>query len=139
MSGIDLVIPIGADQHEVLQIRKGRQVLNQVQGGCVGPLQIIEEQSGRPLRAGRARERERPPSAGPHELMVRAETADQRQSPLRQDGNQAAPIRGSRCCRCRNALTHLNLAGLSLFSFRQHDRDDAVLHLGADLALIDLV
>jgi hypothetical protein len=36
-------------------------------------------------------------------------------------------------------LAHLNLASFSLFCLRQHDRDHAVLHQGADFALIDLV
>ena len=44
MSSIDLVVPIGADQHQVLQIGPGQQVLNQIERGRVEPLEIVEEQ-----------------------------------------------------------------------------------------------
>ena len=37
------------------------------------------------------------------------------------------------------ALAHLNFSRLGLLCFRQHDGDHAVFHLGADLALVDLV
>src|ERR1700757_2246136 len=36
-------------------------------------------------------------------------------------------------------LTDLNLSRLSLLRFRQHDRYHAVFHLGADLALVELI
>src|SRR5258708_11555147 len=44
MSGIDLVVPIGADQQQVPQIRLGQKVLEQVECSRVEPLQIVEEQ-----------------------------------------------------------------------------------------------
>jgi len=44
MGSMDLVVPIGADQHQVLHVRLGQQVLEQVERGRVEPLQIVEEQ-----------------------------------------------------------------------------------------------
>src|SRR5260370_16168521 len=44
MSGIDLVIPVSPDQHQMLHVRLGQQILQQVQGCRVEPLQIVEEQ-----------------------------------------------------------------------------------------------
>src|SRR5262249_57003094 len=52
MSGSDLVVAIGADQHEVLQIRPGQQILEQVERRRVEPLQIVEEQRQWMLRPG---------------------------------------------------------------------------------------
>src|SRR5262249_29074791 len=52
MRRIDLVVPIGTDQDEVLQIRPGQQILNEVERGGVEPLQIVEEQRKRMLRTG---------------------------------------------------------------------------------------
>ena len=50
MSGIDLVVPIGADQQQVPHIRLGQQILEQVERRRVEPLQIVEEQRQRMLR-----------------------------------------------------------------------------------------
>ena len=50
MSGIDLVVAKGADQHQLPHIRLGQQVLDQVERGCVEPLQVIEEQHQRMFR-----------------------------------------------------------------------------------------
>src|ERR1700757_3136184 len=50
MSRSDLVVAIGAYQHEVLQIRPDQQILEQIQRGCVEPLQIVEEQRKRMFR-----------------------------------------------------------------------------------------
>src|SRR4029077_19870571 len=44
MSGIDLVLVIGTDQHEVLKIRAGQQILEQIERRRIQPLQIVEEQ-----------------------------------------------------------------------------------------------
>src|SRR5215831_8229108 len=44
MARSDFVVAIGADQHQVFKIRPGQQILEQIQRGCVEPLQIIEEQ-----------------------------------------------------------------------------------------------
>src|SRR6266481_9568217 len=52
MHGIDLVVPISADQHQVLQIRSGQEILQQVERRRVEPLQVVEEQSERVLRPG---------------------------------------------------------------------------------------
>ena len=65
MGGIDLVVPIGADQHQVLQIRPGQQILEQVERRGVEPLQIVEEQRQRMFRAGE--DADEPPE---HELKT---------------------------------------------------------------------
>ena len=44
MSSIDLILAIGPDQHEVLQIRPGEQFLEQIERRRIQPLQIVEEQ-----------------------------------------------------------------------------------------------
>src|SRR6266404_923001 len=50
MRGIDLVVSISADQHQVLQIRSGQEILQQVESRRVEPLQVVEEQSERVFR-----------------------------------------------------------------------------------------
>ena len=50
--GIDLVVAIGADQHEVLQIRPGQQILQEVERRRVEPLQVVEEQRQWMFRPG---------------------------------------------------------------------------------------
>ena len=50
MDGIDFVVAIGADQHEVLQIRSGQQILEQVERRRVEPLKIVEEERQRMFR-----------------------------------------------------------------------------------------
>ena len=50
MGGSDLVVPVGADQHEVLQIRPGQHVLEQIERCGVEPLQVVEEERQRVLR-----------------------------------------------------------------------------------------
>src|SRR2546426_699322 len=50
MGGIDFVVPVGADQHQVLHIRPGQQILEQVQRCRVEPLHIVEEQGERMFR-----------------------------------------------------------------------------------------
>ena len=52
MSGIDLVVPIGADQEKVLYIRLGQQRLDQVERCDVEPLQVVEEDRQRMFRPG---------------------------------------------------------------------------------------
>src|SRR6516164_4263781 len=49
----DLVASIGADQHQVLRIRLGRQIFEQVETGCVEPLQIVQKQRQRMFRSGK--------------------------------------------------------------------------------------
>ena len=49
MIRIDFVVPIGADQQEVLDIRPGHQIFQQIQCRRVQPLQIVEKQSQRML------------------------------------------------------------------------------------------
>ena len=50
MGGIDLVVPIGADQQEVPQVvRSGQQILEQVERRRIQPLQIVETQGQRML------------------------------------------------------------------------------------------
>src|SRR5258708_40313699 len=50
MHGIDLVVPISTDQHQVLQIRASQEILQQVERRRVEPLQVVEEQRERVLR-----------------------------------------------------------------------------------------
>ena len=52
VSGIDLVIPIGADQQQMLQIRPSQQVLEKIERRHVQPLQIVEEERQWMLRPG---------------------------------------------------------------------------------------
>ena len=52
MGGSDFVVAIGADQHEVLQIRPGQQILQQIERRRVEPLQIVEEQRQWMFRPG---------------------------------------------------------------------------------------
>src|SRR5450631_12909 len=52
MGGIDLVISVGPDQHQMLYVRLGQQILQQVQRCGVEPLQIVEEQRQWVLRPG---------------------------------------------------------------------------------------
>ncbi|MNT75555.1 hypothetical protein D3C72_2144590 [compost metagenome] len=47
MRGIDFVVTISADQQEVLRTGPGQQVLQQVEGRRVDPLQVIEEECQR--------------------------------------------------------------------------------------------
>jgi hypothetical protein len=50
MGGSDLVVPVGADQHEVLQIRPGQHIIEQIERCGVEPLQVVQEESQRVLR-----------------------------------------------------------------------------------------
>src|SRR5271154_1275184 len=52
MRGVDLVVAVGADQHQMLQLRPGQQILEQVERRRVEPLQIVEEQDQRMFRKG---------------------------------------------------------------------------------------
>ena len=42
--------PVGADQQQVLHIRPGQQILEQIERCCIEPLQIVEEQGKRMFR-----------------------------------------------------------------------------------------
>ena len=50
MGGIDFVVAVGADQHQVLHVRPGQQILEQIERCCIEPLQIVEEQRERMFR-----------------------------------------------------------------------------------------
>ena len=50
MGGIDFVVSVGADQHQVVHVRLGQQILEQVERCRVEPLQIVEEQGKRMFR-----------------------------------------------------------------------------------------
>ena len=50
MRRIDLIVPVGADQQQVLHVRLGQQILEQVECRRVEPLQIVEEERQRMLR-----------------------------------------------------------------------------------------
>ncbi len=45
MDGSDLVVAVGVEQDEVLQIRPGQHILEQIERRGVEPLQLIEEES----------------------------------------------------------------------------------------------
>src|ERR1700716_4204244 len=49
MHGIDLIVPISADQHQVLQIRSGQEILQQVERRRIEPLEVVEKQRERVL------------------------------------------------------------------------------------------
>ncbi|MNS97849.1 hypothetical protein D3C72_1321980 [compost metagenome] len=53
MGGIDLVVPVGAHQHQVAQVGTDQHILDQVERGGVQPLEVIEEQRQRVLRLGK--------------------------------------------------------------------------------------
>src|SRR5215831_13365161 len=50
MGGIDFVVPVGADQEQVLHIRPGQQIIEQIERCRIEPLQVVEEESERMLR-----------------------------------------------------------------------------------------
>ena len=43
MVGVDLVVPVGADQQQMSNVRLGHQVLKQIERRRVQPLQIVEK------------------------------------------------------------------------------------------------
>src|SRR6476660_1154851 len=53
MSRIDFVVPVGADQQQVLDFRPGQQIFQQIQCCRVQPLQIVEKQGQRMLWPGK--------------------------------------------------------------------------------------
>ena len=69
MRGIDLVVAIGADQQEVLQIRPGQQILQEIERRRVEPLQVVEEERQRMFRPGE--DADEPPEAPAGNAVVR--------------------------------------------------------------------
>src|SRR5882757_2699227 len=55
--GTDLVVPVGDDQKQVPHFRMRGEMLQEVEGCCIQPLQIIEEQHERVLRSGERAEK----------------------------------------------------------------------------------
>ena len=53
MSGINFIVPVSADQHQMSQIRPGQQILQQVEGRSIEPLQIVEKQRQRMFWPGK--------------------------------------------------------------------------------------
>ena len=49
--GTDLIVPIRADEQQVLEIGLGQQVFEQIERRCVQPLQVVEEECQRMLRS----------------------------------------------------------------------------------------
>ena len=47
VGGIDLVVPIRADEQQVLQIGASQQIFEQVECCCIQPLQVVEEERKR--------------------------------------------------------------------------------------------
>ena len=52
VSGADLVVAIGAEQQEVFDVGVGEQILEKVKRRRIQPLQIVQKQGERMLRAG---------------------------------------------------------------------------------------
>src|SRR5580704_10195481 len=52
VSEANLVIPICADEDDLANLRLGNEVFQQLEGGGIQPLQIVEEKRQRVLRAG---------------------------------------------------------------------------------------
>ena len=50
MGGIDFVVAVSANQHQVLHIRPGQQILEQIERCRIEPLQVVEEQRERMFR-----------------------------------------------------------------------------------------
>src|SRR4051812_47590090 len=50
MGGIDFVVPVGANQHQVLHIWPTQEIVDQIERCRVEPLQIVEEQGERMFR-----------------------------------------------------------------------------------------
>ena len=51
VSGIDLVVSIRPDEHQVLQIGLSQQIFEQIERGGIQPLQVVEEECQRMLRS----------------------------------------------------------------------------------------
>ena len=52
MGGGDLIVAVGTDQQEVAHLGIGHEMLDQIEGRRIQPLQIVEEQRQRMLRTG---------------------------------------------------------------------------------------
>ena len=50
MGRSDFVVPVSADQHQVLHVRLGQQILEQIERRRVEPLQVVEEERQRMFR-----------------------------------------------------------------------------------------
>ena len=55
MAGVDLVVPIGADEQQVSQVCLGQKILDEVERRRVQPLKIVEEERQRMFRLLRTR------------------------------------------------------------------------------------
>src|ERR1700733_10651663 len=53
MRGVDLIVPVSADQHQVLQIRPDQQILKQIESRSIEPLQIVEKERQRMFLPGK--------------------------------------------------------------------------------------
>ena len=73
VGGAHLVVPVGADQAEVGRARAGQEVLDEDARGCVGPLQVVEEDDQGVLRGG---ERAEQLAEGEIEPVLRLARAD---------------------------------------------------------------
>src|SRR5262249_26276938 len=51
MGGIDFVVAIGSDQQQMSHVHLSQQILEQIESCRVEPLQIVQEQGERMLRA----------------------------------------------------------------------------------------
>ncbi len=53
MGRINFVVPVGPDQHQMPHIRLSQHVCDEIQGGRVEPLQVVEKERQRMLRPGK--------------------------------------------------------------------------------------
>jgi hypothetical protein len=44
MASVDFVVPVGADLHQVVHIRLGQQILQQIERRAIEPLQVVKQQ-----------------------------------------------------------------------------------------------
>ncbi len=50
MGGVDFVVPVGANQEQMLHIRPRQEVFEQIERGWIEPLQVVEKQGERTFR-----------------------------------------------------------------------------------------
>ena len=115
MSGIDLVVAVGADQQQVPHLRLGQQILHQIERRRVEPLQIVKEERQRMLRPGE--DAEKPPE---HQLeaalrLLRRQLRDGRRfaDDQLQFGNQIDHELGVRAQRLAQGVAPAGQLGLA--------------------------
>ncbi len=79
--GVDLVVPISAHEQEVVNIGRSDEVFEEIEGGRVEPLQIVEEERERVLRPGEDAEEAPEDRLKAAPSVVRREVGDRRLPP----------------------------------------------------------